>query len=182
MSSPLTQFLNKGYANSSNIWEDVFEMNWEDNVQMTRPWTLKRIKTSGMYYRCKEFLDKKDNEPKLIDMNDILIAAMENLWFDELKDYLQYPVALATAAAYYNNLTLLKHLVKDHGIDVKKSLEHLVLIHDGKYSRGYGEYALDMAAKWGHFEILKCLHDAGNHTCSLEAMNYAAIDGHFNIA
>ncbi|OQS05421.1 hypothetical protein THRCLA_20622 [Thraustotheca clavata] len=140
-----------------------------------------------MYQQCKKYFQNgslffnkfyvDDNSLPCslngVQVVDILAAAMENLWLDELHDMLQYPIALVQAAIFYCNLRFLQYLVANHDIDLTR-LEN-ILIFPSIF------FTLDFVARLGHFDMLKYLYKAGIKKCTVKAMNNAARKSHFKI-
>ncbi|OQS03726.1 hypothetical protein THRCLA_21086 [Thraustotheca clavata] len=194
MATPLTQFLN-GITEKPNqervkmIWADVFGMDWDGDITILPklrcescyyPYHL--IHTKRMYKQCKQYLNatlgkfyrnwydvQSPTEKKKIPF--ILAAPMENMWFEELCDVLEYPIALANAAIVGGHVKFLHYLV---------TMRSIKLIHL-KYLNMPESTPFDVAAENGHFEMIKYLHAAGNNSCSYKAMDFAAANGHLNI-
>ncbi|OQS05883.1 hypothetical protein THRCLA_02052 [Thraustotheca clavata] len=104
-------------------------------------------------------------------------AAMENLLLDELQDFLKYPITLANAAIIGGHLCLLKFLEEKYSVELDR-----VNYICSNFNNGF---ALDIAGKYGHLDMVKFLLAIGNKSCTTEAIDdaadHAAQYGHFEI-
>ncbi|OQS05116.1 hypothetical protein THRCLA_02701 [Thraustotheca clavata] len=111
----------------------------------------------------------------LIIMTNLLSAPMENMWLDELQKELKYPVSLAIAAITGLHLDLLKHLVGNYGVELK----NLGLIF--KEPEMFDFSAIDFAAREGHLNMVKYLHECQSIGCTVRAMDFASRNGHYDM-
>ncbi|OQS05399.1 ankyrin repeat [Thraustotheca clavata] len=130
-------------------------------------------------------------------------AAVENLWLDELQEFVKYPTALAQALGH---LKLLKLLVREYAWilkhfdifryclercieifshimnDVPRDglLDIIQLLHENR-AIGWSTQTMDLAATYGHMYIVKYLHENHSEGCTTKAMDEAAFHGHIDI-
>ncbi|OQR89629.1 hypothetical protein THRCLA_22652 [Thraustotheca clavata] len=99
-------------------------------------------------------------------------AAMENLWLDELDDFLKYPIALANAAVAGGHLRLLHYLVANYFIEPIR-LNYIRSQHNNGF-------LMDIVSKIGNLDLIKYFHAIGSKSCTTKAIDNAARYGHFD--
>ncbi|OQR90739.1 hypothetical protein THRCLA_09215 [Thraustotheca clavata] len=199
MASPLTRCLNgipfdKSSKTLETIWTDAFLCEWQGQFSVIPKVCLTVntkmfhfVKTRQMYQRCKEFFgygppntfwnmyfDRYRQDKSGVDIIKLYnyhVAAMENLWLDELQEFLKYPIALAQAAVLGGHVQMLKLLVSEYGVEPKR----LNFIN----SWMSGEFAMNIAASHGDLKMIKYLHSVGNQACTKRAIDFAVDGGHF---
>ncbi|OQS05757.1 ankyrin repeat [Thraustotheca clavata] len=123
-----------------------------------------------------------------------MAAPMQNLWTDELQDFLQYPIGLAHAAVaegkhydvIYSEMAMSKAACNGK-LDVIKFLHEERNAECSTYAMykaarfGCTTYAMDAAARHGHFDVVKFLHENRTEGCTADAIDNAASRGHLDI-
>ncbi|OQS01799.1 hypothetical protein THRCLA_05743 [Thraustotheca clavata] len=183
MASPLTQYLNgdqKDLLSSelTKIWGDVFELDWEGDISKIptgffTPYRLVRTTRIRLFHGitsfrtiyCDELGYHRSHEN--LKMERFWPAAMANMWLDELRDGLKYPIAMAHAAIYGGHIRLLDYLIVQY-------------LHTNR-TEGCTKNAMDYAARWGYFKTIKYLHENRTEGCTKDAIDQAAKGGYFDI-
>ncbi|KDO16226.1 hypothetical protein SPRG_18237, partial [Saprolegnia parasitica CBS 223.65] len=189
---PLTQLLH-GYLPATlsddtalAVWQDVFRCDWDGDFA-TLPrlpphrglcQSLRLITSRRMYERIKCRTDYNDvayrvdyadgHDASVVRVLDIDHVPMQHMWLDELTTLLAHPMALAHAAIAGGHVALLRHLQSSADVVDLSQIQHL---------HGCDGLAMDVAAYYGHVNVLKLLHDAGSMACSTDAMDHAAYAG-----
>ncbi|KDO20531.1 hypothetical protein SPRG_13229 [Saprolegnia parasitica CBS 223.65] len=193
---PLTQYLNGALdaelhlydtnreRTVARIWADAFSMDWRGHLERLPPTMYSNV-MAYVSTNCWSLIDRNQYCNKNfalptyagwtldIELCDTDAAPMENVWLDVLAPFLDFPIALAHAAVIGGHLELLRYLIREKGI----------VVADFGYIHEYGRSgpAMDVAASYGHLEVLKLLHDRGAPLCTTAAMDKAAVNGHFHV-
>ncbi|EQC28115.1 hypothetical protein SDRG_14206 [Saprolegnia diclina VS20] len=187
-------------ATVARIWADAFRNDWPGQLERLPQWscldkaTYACIRSKAMYSNVMAYATSPNHwcivgqhqycntncalpaHPSWtpdIELSEADAAPMENLWLDVLAPFLECPIALAHAAIIGGHLQLLRYLIG----------EKSVVVADFGYIHEYGcsRPAMDIAAEYGHLEVLKLLHDGGALLCTTAAMDKAALNGHFHV-
>ncbi|KAI8930185.1 kinase-like domain-containing protein [Entophlyctis helioformis] len=161
------------------IWQEVIDSDWQGDLNLLPEITLSAdsradssmqlVRSDELFLRlCARFPDQADSadtKSLLKDTNAysagmvhiqrltarLIHIPMHNGWFD-LLDFDAYRIAFGWFAIIGGHTDLLRHLAKDHGVDL------------AQYGSVAYISAMDWAAYGGHVDILQMLHDAGNTT------------------
>ncbi|OQR84860.1 hypothetical protein THRCLA_10797 [Thraustotheca clavata] len=195
---PLTQYLSAHQAPKSiegerAVWNEAYSSDWPGdlaslpNIFGQRHANVhKMIHSKSMYARYQllygpvlrkyPFLNEYEqfdpNNRSSIDVSVPFVLideiVMHNCWLEELKTYLNKPIALAHAAAIGGHANLLGYLQTFVDLAQLSYAPNFIAI-------------MDYVAGEGFLDVLEMLHDAGNTYCTVSAMDNAAVNGHLEV-